>query len=287
MKGTMGAMLGAVRAVGLADLKLKGDLTILSTIEEETGSAGALSAVLRGYRAEAAIFPEPTGFAVCPVQGGGARFKISLKGKSAHAGQRYLGGSALEKADLVRRGLNDYEDYLNEHYKTPVYAGMEKPFCVNVGVFNSGDWFCTVPETAYLEGRLAVPPGLTVKESLENIRRFVQAAVQDDTWLSLNPPQVDIFGTYWESAAISLDHPIVKTTAAAFEGHFNRPARLAGTPWGTDGRMFTELAGTPALVFGPGVSAHCPDEFLGVKDLLDYTKILARILVDWCGVAEN
>ena len=137
-----------------------------------------------------------------------------------------------------------------------------------------------------MRGNMFVPVDL-LQPMLATVASGGTVTPQPHPWLGLNPPEVDIFGAYWESAAISLDHPIVKTAAAAFESHFKRPARISGTPWGTDGRMFTELAGTPALVFGPGVSAHCPDEFMSIEDLLDYTKILARILVDWCGYIEN
>ena len=59
--------------------------------------------------------------------------------------------------------------------------------------------------------------------------------------------------------------------------------KIEGTPWGTDGRILTEFADTPALVFGPGTTAHCPDENIEVADLVRYTKILAAIIIDWCG----
>jgi acetylornithine deacetylase len=287
MKGSMAAMFGAVEAIKALGLKLAGDLTIISTIEEETGSAGALAAVMRGYRADAALIPEPTGFSICPAQQGGARFMVSVKGKSAHAGQRYLGVSAVEKSDLARRGIAKYEAYLNEKYRTSLYAHLEMPFAVNIGLFQSGEWFCTVPETARLEGRMAVPPGLTVQESLTNLREFILAETRNDPWLSLHPPETAILDAYWEPAQISQDHPLVALAGQAFNRCTGRRPVIHGTPWGTDGRMFTEFAATPALVFGPGSSAHCPDEFLRAADLLAYAKMLAHIIIDWCGLAKT
>ena len=67
----------------------------------------------------------------------------------------------------LRAGIAKYEAYLNETYQSAWYRHLEMPFTVNIGVFQSGDWFCTVPEAAVLEGRMAVPPGLTVCESFE------------------------------------------------------------------------------------------------------------------------
>jgi acetylornithine deacetylase len=286
MKGSMAAMFGVIEGLKTLGINLLGDLTIISTIEEETGGSGALSAVLRGYRAQAAIVPEPTGFAICPAQQGGARFYITIQGKSAHAGERLKGVSAIEKADLVRRGLKDYELFLNKSFRSSYYEGFEMPFSVNVGVMKSGDWFCTVPESASLEGRLAIPPGFTVQESLKMLRHFIAQVAQSDPWLKEHPPEVTFGQTYWQPAQIAPDSPIVTAAKEAFQEYFERPPIIRGTAWGTDGRMFTEFADTPSLVFGPGTSAHCPDEFLPIDDLLNFTKILINLVAKWC-VIDN
>ncbi len=286
MKGSLAAMFGAMEAIKASGLRLAGDLSIISTIEEETGSAGALAAALRGYRADAAIIPEPTGFAVCPAQQGGARFRITVRGRSAHGGQRYLGVSAVEKADLVRRGLAKYEAYLNEKFQSEFYRHLAMPFTINIGLFQSGEWFCTVPQSAYMEGRLAVPPGLSVARSLDNLKRFIELETADDPWFKEYPVEVDIFGSYWEPAQMPSAHPLIELAAAAVERIRGQAAQVCGTSWGTDGRMFSEFAQTPSLVFGPGTSAHCPDEFLPVGDLIQYTKILAGLIVQWCGLVK-
>ena len=59
--------LAALRAAGFAP---RGDVVVQSTISEEDGGAGALAAVLRGYRADGAIITEPTRLAVLPAQRG-------------------------------------------------------------------------------------------------------------------------------------------------------------------------------------------------------------------------
>ena len=285
MKGSMAAMFGAIETLRALNIKLKGDVTIISTIEEETGSAGSLSVALRGYSADVAIIPEPTGFKICPAQQGAARFKISIKGKSAHAGQKYFGVNAMEKADIVRRGIDKYEVFLNKTYKSTLYENVDVPFTINVGVFQSGDWFCTVPEDAYMEGRMAIPPGMTVDSALDNLRQFIWEEIKTDDWLKEHVPDVQLYDCWWGPSSIDQDHPIVDISRRALEEVTEKQPCIEGTPWGTDGRMFTEFANTPSLVFGPGTSAHCPDEFLPVDDLIDYTKILTKVIIDWCGVA--
>jgi acetylornithine deacetylase len=286
MKGTLASMLGAISALRELQVNILGDLTIISTIEEETGGCGALSAVLRGYKADAAVVPEPSGFAICPAQQGGAKFHIFVQGKSAHAGERLKGISAVDKIDPVRVGIANYERYLNENFRSVYYKEGELPFSVNVGVVNGGDWFCTVPEKATIEGRLAVPPGLTVEESLEKLKEFVYQQTDSDPWLRNHRPEINLGKIYWQPAQIPIDSQIVKVAQEAYLGYFEKAAVVKGTPWGTDGRMFTEFAGTQSVVFGPGTSAHCPNEFVKVGDLIDYSKVLVNIIALWCGTKE-
>jgi acetylornithine deacetylase len=61
MKAGTIAALYAVEAVRAANLQLAGRIHLQSVIEEESTGVGALSALQRGYRAECALLPEPTG----------------------------------------------------------------------------------------------------------------------------------------------------------------------------------------------------------------------------------
>ena len=60
MKGGNVSMLLAMEALIRSGIRLKGDVIFHSVIEEETGGVGTLATVLRGYRADAALIPEPT-----------------------------------------------------------------------------------------------------------------------------------------------------------------------------------------------------------------------------------
>src|SRR5215208_3709174 len=53
-------MKGALVTHSDLGLGLRGDVTVAATVGEENGGLGALSTVLRGYRADAAIITEPT-----------------------------------------------------------------------------------------------------------------------------------------------------------------------------------------------------------------------------------
>ena len=98
MKGGTVALLMAIESLIATGIKLKGDVIYQSVIEEESGGAGTLAAVLRGYTADGAIIPEPTNMKIFPKQQGSMWFRITVKGRAAHGGTRYEGVSAIEKA---------------------------------------------------------------------------------------------------------------------------------------------------------------------------------------------
>lgn len=98
MKGGNTALLFALEALHACDVKLKGDVLFQSVIDEECGGAGTLSAIMRGYRADGALIPEPTNMKLFIKQQGSMWFRITVKGLAAHGGTRYEGVSAIEKA---------------------------------------------------------------------------------------------------------------------------------------------------------------------------------------------
>ena len=83
MKGGTAALIMAIEAIIATGTKLKGDVIFQSVIEEESGGAGTLAAVLRGYHADGAIIPEPTGMKLFPKQQGSMWFRVACQGEGS------------------------------------------------------------------------------------------------------------------------------------------------------------------------------------------------------------
>jgi acetylornithine deacetylase len=106
-----------------------------------------------------------------------------------------------------------------------------------------------------------------------------------DDWLAEHPPE-------WEwpcdivPAEVPDDHPIVTDTLAA-GADVGRPGRISGLDSWHDAAVFTRVAGTPTVSFGPGdlARAHTIDECVPVADLVDHAAAVALMLLRWCGVA--
>ena len=81
MKAGLAANLAALDALARLGLKPAGDVYVQSVVEEECTGNGALACLQRGYRADAAIIPEPSGDRL----GGGAGRRDVVPGQGARA----------------------------------------------------------------------------------------------------------------------------------------------------------------------------------------------------------
>jgi acetylornithine deacetylase len=78
------------------------------------------------------------------------------------------------------------------------------------------------------------------------------------------------------------DAPIVVRLQTALEAE-GIPARIEGLSAWTDAALLNE-AGIPAICFGPGdiALAHAAEEFVSVDEIERATRVLTRVVGDWC-----
>ncbi|MDQ3780615.1 MAG: peptidase [Chloroflexota bacterium] len=287
MKAGLVTHLIALAALRDAGIQLNGDLYVQSTIGEEDGGAGALSAVLRGYRADGAIITEPTNLAVVPAQGGSLMFRLRVEGRSAHACVRDEGVSAVEKFALVHQGLLAFEARRNRQIGHPLYDAIENKVPINIGVVRAGSWPSSVPEWLEAEGRAGLVPGEALDAFRDSFRTEVNAIAARDSWLCDHPPAVDWFGGQFAPAEIPSDAPL---SLAVQNAHFvvagTEPSVEAVT-YGADMRHFVLIGQTPCLMYGAGDVrlAHHADESISVSEVVTATKVIAVTVLDWCGTA--
>jgi acetylornithine deacetylase/succinyl-diaminopimelate desuccinylase-like protein len=101
-EGAVGAVVG--RALSDLGFGLRGDVTVAATVGEENGGLGALSTVLRGYRADAAIITEPTRLALVPAQGGSLVFRLKIPRRRTRRGRLGAGEVRPHLREPARAG---------------------------------------------------------------------------------------------------------------------------------------------------------------------------------------
>ncbi|WP_088043688.1 peptidase [Bacillus sp. EAC] len=290
MKGGNVAALLAIEAIKNSGIQLKGDVFFESVIEEESGGAGTLAAILRGYEADAVLIPEPTKMKIFPKQQGSMWFRLKVKGRVAHGGTRYEGVSAIEKSMIVVNHVIQLEKQRNKKLQDdPLYKNVPIPIPINIGKIEGGTWPSSVSDLVILEGRLGVAPDETMENAKFELENWISGLNKKDEWFIEYPVEVEFFGARWVPGSIDLEHPFMESLKEAFETVYEKEPIVEASPWGTDGGLFTQIKQIPTIVFGPGETkvAHYPNEYIDLDELIQCSKVIAYTLLDWCGVDER
>lgn len=288
MKGALIAYLMAMKAIKEADVSLKGDVLIGSVIGEETGGAGTLSAISRGYKADGAIISEPTDLRVCPVSMGVIWFRIRVRGFMAHAATSYLGVNAISKAAMLIQAIDDYEARMIRDKKHPLYSHHPSPFSINIGIIKGGVFPTSVPDEVVMEARMSFSPDDEIAKVKRELEEVVFEAAKEDEWLKDHPPEIEWYGFCLNSGSVPMNHPFLGTLVGNFKEIQGKDPEIIGTPWGTDAGAMIRYGNTPTIVFGPGPGgmAHKADEYIDVDSLQTTIKVIAATILDWCGYQE-
>ncbi|OLO40400.1 acetylornithine deacetylase [Alkalihalophilus pseudofirmus] len=289
MKGGTVSLLLAIQALKELGIELNGDVIFQSVIEEESGGAGTLETIIRGYKADAAIIPEPTNMKIFPKQQGSMWFRLTIKGRSAHGGTRYEGVSAIEKSLPVIQAIQTLEKIRNARIVDPLYQNTLIPIPINLGVIKGGDWPSSVADEVTIEGRIGVAPDEEMAHAQEELKQCLQDLESVDPWFKEHPIGIDWFGARWVPGTIDEEHPLMGILQTKFSEVKHTKPTIEASPWGTDGGLLEKLGGIPVIVFGPGTTqiAHFPNEYIELERMFEVAEIIALTLIDWCGVKEQ
>ena len=288
MKGGTVSFLLALEVIKSLGISLKGDVIFESVVDEECGGAGTLAAIMRGYRADAALITEPTNMKIFAKQQGSLWFRISVIGKSAHGGTRYEGVSAIEKAQIVLQRLKELESERNLRIDDPLYKNIPIPVPINVGKIEGGTWPSSVPDKVVIEGRMGIAPNEQIENAKKEMEFCIASLNASDGWFQSYPLSIEWFGAQWLPSAIEIDHELVMTLMDAYRRVKSSEPIMEASPWGTDGGLLTNVGLTPTIVFGPGTTsvAHHPNEYIEVDRVFEAAEIIALTIIKWCGLSK-
>ncbi len=288
MKGGNVSLLLALEAIVQSGIRLKGDVVFESVIEEETGGIGTLATILRGYKADAAIIPEPTNMKLFIKQQGSMWWRVTVEGRSAHGGTRYEGVSAIEQAWKVFNAIMELEKTRNAAITDPLYKTIPIPLPINIGKIQGGSWPSSVADLVTLEGRIGVGPEENMDDVRKQLKDCLHAACKNDDWLKDHPARLEFFGGQWVPNAVSDDHPFVNVLKENYTHVYKKAVTVEASPWGTDGGLLGRVGNIPTLVMGPGETkmAHYPDEYIEVGEVVKAAKVFALTIAEWCGVVN-
>lgn len=303
MKGGIAAALMAIKILKELDIPLQGDLQFQSVIGEEVGEAGTLDCVERGYTADYAVVVDTSDL---HIQGQGGVitgwitiqskdiYHDGMRAKMIHAGGGVKGASAIEKMMKIISSLQELE----RHWAvTKSYEGFAPGSnTINPAVIEGGRHAAFVADRCALWITVHFYPNEDYVGVMKEIEQHIMAAAAADPWLRENPPQfswggksmiVDR-GEIFPSLEIDPEHTGTKVLAKSFEKLLARKPEIGMSPTVTDAGWLGR-AGIPTVIFGPGKleDAHAVNEKVEIQQLLDFAKVLAAFIAEWCNTRKE
>lgn len=285
MKSGLAAYSMAMQAIIRTGIKLKGDVVLEYTVDEELSGNGTLAAIIRGYKADAGISGETSSLAVQPASIGRIWFDIHVKGKPAGVQRKWEGVNAIEKGYKIVKAVSDFEEIRMNHVRHPLYPNINETIPCLIGVFNAGSYPSALADTCLLQGSMATVPGEDSDLVKQRFIEHIKTVAITDPWLRNSIPTVKFTGYFAEPSEIPVDHNIVKTVSKSYEEVVRSKPIISGRTGAADIRFLNKYGETPTVIFGPGPTdqMHATNEYARIDDLITATKIYALTILEWCG----
>jgi acetylornithine deacetylase len=273
MKGSLAAMLAAVKALNQAGIELDGDLLLTGVADEEYASLGS-DHLVRHYTADAAIVTEPTDLALAVAHRGFAGFEVETIGRAAH-GSRYQDGiDAILLMGRFLAGLDGLEQELLR--RSP--HDLVGPPSLHASIIHGGTEMSTYPASCYLLIERRTIPGESVEQAGQELQAILERCAQADprfqgrlkTLIHRPPFEVD------EKAEI------VQAVTDTLRARTGQSPALRGVSFWTDAAIFAE-AGIPSVLIGPtGQGLHSAEEWVDLESCVELAQILAQAAIRFC-----
>ncbi len=284
MKAGLAASLYALDALRDCGYRPAADVYVQSVVEEECTGNGALACLQRGYRAEAALIPEPMDNMLIRAQVGVMWFQVQVRGVPVHVREAGSGANAIEAAFPLMQALHRLAERWNANRHTE-FTHVDHPINMNIGRIEGGDWASSVPAWCTFDVRIAVYPGQNLQEAKLEIEAALREAAAGNRFLANSPPKVNYNGFLAEGYVLQGAEEPEAVLDAAHHQVFKAPLQRQASTATTDARFFGLYADIPALVYGPvSRSIHGFDEKVDTDSVRQITQAMTLFLADWCGL---
>ncbi len=266
-KGSLVAMVEAMRLLTLMPANGRCSVTIAGTIDEEVAGTGAERLVAATPIHHLAIVGEPTSLELAVAHKGVLRFEIVAQGSPAHSSKPHLGVNAIEAMASVISVIRDvYAPSLGK----VVHPLVGSP-TISISTIRGGTGENVVPGECVVSVDRRVVPGETHSAILDDIDDVLATILVPGATIQRREPHLAT-----APLDTSPDHELVAALQRARATVIGDPGRPVGMTFGTDGSIYGP-AGIPCVVFGPGSidQAHSDDEWVGIEE----TALAAEILV--------
>ncbi|MGH3327017.1 MAG: M20 family metallopeptidase [Streptomycetales bacterium] len=299
-KSPIAAILFALEALGAAGVRLRGDVTCIHDVDEETGGEYGMQHLSERlpFDYDMALYActsefSPLGREFFPAMGtdniirsfsGWQTYRIHVVGQNLHNISPKRGYGAVEAALFLLDRLRPLIDKVNA-YVDPVEGQGQSPMrvsgidCAPRGAFHhQARW-------AEITVNRRIPPSLKQDQARMEVQQVLaahNAAYPENQATLAVVRDMQPYG-------VPDDHPLVTGLSAAVRDMTGAEPTVAGVPSPVGISTMLGKHAIPTVLFGYGVLNlhHAIDEHIECDALVKTAKVYAAALMEWLGVAES
>lgn len=270
MKGGVAAMIDAAR-VAKANGFRKGRLVIAAVVDEEYASIGA-DALVREWRADAAVVTEPTDLQIGVGHKGFAWAIVETRGRAAHGSRPAEGIDAILRMGRVLARLEDLDRALQSRRPHPLLGTGS----LHASIIEGGRELSSYPDSCRLQLERRTVPGETVDTFEREMGDMLGALCQEDRDLEASVRLTFSRPPY----ELAPSHDLARALERAALSASAQPSMVGMSFW-TDAAVLGD-AGIPSVLFGPGgAGLHSLEEYVNLNDVIVCRDTLASLAMTW------
>jgi succinyl-diaminopimelate desuccinylase len=272
-KGRLAAYMMSAVALKRSGIPMQGNITIAATCDEETGGIlGAGYVNEQGLVEGDMVVVEGYSNQIVRAMAGVMQLRIHSLGVPAHAAFKWKGINAIEKMAKVIQGLIQLQKELEKEVSS--IPGMRNT-SINIGMIQGGTKVNVVPGSCYVDIDFRIIPEHSSDDIYQRVKAVVEQLSSQDPEMNIRMDSITEFQT--EPTVTEEDSPLIAELQAAVKAVTGTELPVVGMLGQSDTRWFVKY-GIPGINFGPGTNdnnLHGYDEFMGMEDLIQTTKVLA------------
>jgi acetylornithine deacetylase len=255
MKGGVAAMIAAAGA--MAPTWRKGRLIVAAVVDEEYMSIGA-EALVREWRADAAIVTEPTDLQMAIGHKGFAWVEVVTRGRAAHGSRPAEGRDAIARMGRVLVLLEARDRELRARTPSP-YQGTGS---MHASIISGGRELSSYPDLCTLQMERRTVSGEDEAAVAAEMEEVLARLRRED-------PEFDAAARltgYRSAYCLDPSHRLPQALGGALARAGRSPEAVGMSFW-TDAALLAG-AGIPSILFGPGgAGLHSTVEYVNLEDV--------------------
>ncbi len=296
MKGGLAASIIAAEKFIQTYPDYSGAIEISGTADEESGGFGGVAYLAeQGWfdpdRVQHVVIPEPLNKdRICLGHRGVLWTEIETYGHIAHGSMPFQGDCAVRHMGAVLEAIEQklYPSLANKKTAMPVVPEQARQSTLNINSIHGG---LAEPEEGYTglpsplvpdRCRMVLDRRFIIEEDIDEVREELQALL-----LEVGQSRKKFKATTKELFSViptmtDKDAPIVTAISDAIKSQLGKDPDYVVSPGTYDQKHIDRIGRLKnCIAYGPGILdlAHQPDEYVGIQDMVDSAKVMARSLV--------